>query len=49
LFGSDTLVLFYEDISISYSYTPLGNIANTSDLKKALGRGDSPITITLTK
>lgn len=49
LFGSDTLVLFYEDFSTSYSYTPLGNIANPSDLKEALGRGDSPITITLTK
>lgn len=37
LYGSDCLVLFYEDFSTSYSYTPVGHISNSDGLAKALG------------
>lgn len=36
LYGSDCLVLFYEDFSTSYSYTKLGYIENPEGLKNAL-------------
>lgn len=39
LFGSDCLVLFYEDSSTSYSYTSLGKITNPEGLAQALGTG----------
>ena len=39
LYGSDCLVLFYQDFSTSYSYTPLGHITNPEGLAAALGGG----------
>lgn len=45
LFGSNTLVLFYEDYLTSYSYTPLGIIENPVELRSALGKGDVELSI----
>lgn len=39
LFGSDCLVLFYEDFSTSYSYTSLGKIDDIQGFREALGTG----------
>lgn len=39
LYGAGCLVLFYEDFSTSYRYTPLGTIENPDGLAKALGTG----------
>lgn len=39
LYGSRSLVLFYETFSTSYSYTKIGRIDNTAGLKAALGKG----------
>ena len=40
LYGSRTLVLFYQSFSTSYSYTKLGKIDNSTSLAKALGNGN---------
>lgn len=40
LFGSDCLVLFYEDFTTSYSYTPIGRIGDPDGLAAALGGGN---------
>ena len=40
LYGSSTLVLFYESFSTTYSYTPLGRVDNPAGLKAALGTGN---------
>lgn len=40
LYGTSCLVLFYEDFSTSYRYTPLGTIENPDGLAKALGTGN---------
>lgn len=40
LYGSDCLVLFYEDFSTSYSYTRLGYIADAASLVEVLGSGN---------
>ena len=40
LYGSSTLVLFYESFSTTYSYTPIGRIDNPAGLKAALGTGN---------
>ena len=40
LYGNNCLVLFYEDLNTSYSYTRLGKIDNVNGMKAALGTGD---------
>lgn len=39
LYGNNCLVLFYEGLNTSYSYTRLGKIDNTTGLVAALGKG----------
>lgn len=45
VFGSSTLVLFYETFTSSYSYTPLGQVDNPMGLAATLGRGSVTVTI----
>ncbi|WP_243125469.1 cyclophilin-like fold protein [Clostridium transplantifaecale] len=44
LYGSDCLVLFYEDFRTSYRYTRLGAVSNPEGLSEALGRGSVSVT-----
>lgn len=44
LFGSDCLVLFYEDFSTSYSYTPVGKLEKPEGLSQVLGSGAVTVT-----
>lgn len=39
LYGSDCLVLFYESVETSYSYTPLGYVEEPVGLSEVLGAG----------
>lgn len=44
LFGSSCVVLFYEDFSTSYAYTPLGAVSDPAGLAEALGAGGVTVT-----
>lgn len=44
LFGSDCLVLFYEDFSSGYQYTRIGRVENPTGLAAAVGPGSVTIT-----
>ena len=39
MFGNNCLVIFYESFNTSYSYTRIGHISNTQNLKEDLGTG----------
>lgn len=47
LYGSNTFVLFYENLSTSYSYTRLGSILEAEELKTVLGNKEITVTIEL--
>ena len=40
LYGTRTVVVFYESFHSSYSYTSLGRVDDPAGLAQALGRGD---------
>lgn len=46
LYGSDTLVVFYETLRSSYSYTRIGRIAGPAGLAQALGSGNQRVAFT---
>lgn len=47
LYGSNTLVLFYESFPSSYRYTRLGQLTTAEGLKAALGTGSVSVTFEL--
>jgi hypothetical protein len=47
LYGSNTMVLFYENFRTSYSYTKLGTITDVSGLAAAVGKGNVTVRIEL--
>ncbi len=47
LYGSDCLVLFYEDFQSSFSYTRLGYLENPAGLSDAVGTGSVTVTFEL--
>lgn len=44
LYVSGCLVLFYESFTTSYSYTPIGGMADSAGLADALGGGSATVT-----
>ena len=44
MFGNNCLVIFYESFNTSYSYTRIGHISNTQNLKEDLGTGSVIVT-----
>lgn len=46
LFGSDCLVLFHDNFTTRYSYTPIGYLINSDDLATVLGSGSVKVTFT---
>lgn len=49
LYGSECLVLFYQDFSTSYNYTRLGSIDDPTGLSEALGGGGIKVTFQMVK
>ena len=47
LYGSNTLVLFYESFSTVYTYTKIGRIDDATGLAAALGGGNVKVTFEL--
>jgi hypothetical protein len=47
LYGTDTLVVFYQTFRSSYSYTRIGRIDESAMLTQALGPGDQQVTFTV--
>lgn len=45
LYGSDCLVIFYEDFTTPYSYTKIGKIDNPDSLKDTIGKSSVKVTI----
>jgi hypothetical protein len=44
IYGSSTLVLFYESFTTTYSYTKIGHVDDPGGLKAALGAGNVDVT-----
>ncbi|WP_339234121.1 cyclophilin-like fold protein [Paenibacillus sp. FSL R5-0517] len=49
LYGSRTLVLFYDSFNTSYSYTRIGSIEDSAGLAQALGSGDVEVTFDISR
>ena len=47
LYGSNTIVVFYETFTTSYSYTRIGTVEDVSGLAAALGSGSITVTFEL--
>lgn len=49
LYGGNCLVLFYDNFSTGYHYTPLGRISDPTGLKEAVGRGNVSVSFEIAK